>query len=208
MKSFSLGRVRGSLAGLAGACLLLVGVASPAAAASPVATTSTATNWFTGVAVVPAGQASPVVVDARDMTHRSDGAIGLGYSYAATGRALGTAPGSFTYQEKGYLYFTNPSNPSTMVGSRFTSGVFTLTLDSSRRPLRIADTAPDHYTSGIQTIATKVKPRVTGDLHGLIGPSGQLTYGYFTFTNSRGTFTGYATPDFTHFTVPITFDLP
>jgi hypothetical protein len=202
MKSFSLGRLRGSLASLAGACVLLVGVASPAAAATP----ATATDWFTGVAVVPTGQASPVVVNPRDVTRRSDGAVGLGYTYSATGRAMGTAPGSFTYQEKGYLYFTNPSNPSTMVGSRFTSGVFTLAPGAGKPNVRIADTAPEHYTSGIQTVATKINPRVTGNLNGLIGPGGELTYGYFTFTNQHGTSTGYATPDFTRFIIQISFD--
>jgi hypothetical protein len=203
LKTLNLGRVRRLVGGLVGACLVLAALANPASAAS----TKTATDWFTGVAVVPAGQASPVVVDPRDVTRRADGAIGLGYTYSATGKATGSAPGSFTYQEKGYLYFTNPSNPATMVGSRFTSGVFTLTPNGGTS-VRIADTAPERYTSGIETVATKIKPRVTGNLNGLIGPSGQLTYGYFSFTNSHGTFTGYATPDFAYFTVPITFDLP
>ena len=54
-------------------------------------------------------------------------------------------------------------------------------------------------------------PRLVSSYHTLrtlFGHGGPLTYGYFTFTNQRGTFTGYATPDFTHFVIEITFDLP
>ena len=72
----------------------------------------------------------------------------------------------------------------------------------------MADSAPDAYTSGIETGVARIDPHVNKNLRGLIGSAGQLTYGYFTFTNDQGTFTGYATPDFTRFTIQISFDLP
>ncbi len=49
---------------------------------------------------------------------------------------------------------------------------------------------------------------VSSSLRDLFGHTGQLTYGYFTFTNQGGAYTGYATPDFTRFAIEITFDLP
>jgi hypothetical protein len=67
---------------------------------------------------------------------------------------------------------------------------------------------PDRYTSGIQTVAEKASPAVSKSLRNLFGHTDPLTYGYFTFTNERGTFTGYATPDFTRFAIQIAFDLP
>ena len=185
------------MAAVGGLCLLTVLTASAAAAPS------TATDWFSGSALVPLGQSSPIDVDPSDLTTRADGAIGLGYTYRAAGQASGTMPGSFTYEEHGYLFFTNPTDPSTMVGSRFVSGAFTLLPTGRRLPLVIADTAPASYTSGVQTL--QVGAQIRRNLEGLTGRPGPLTYGYFTFSNSEGTFTGYATPDFTRFAIQITF---
>jgi hypothetical protein len=195
---------RRSLLGAVLTSLCLLTVLTTTAAAAP----QTATDWFTGVAIIPPGQTSPVQVDPRDLTVRADGAVGLGYTYQATGRATGQLPGAFHYEEHGYLYFSNPTDPSTLVGSRFTSGLFALLPDGDRTPVQIIDTAPDTYTSGIQTAINVQGPRLRHGLKGLLGPRGPLTYGYFTFTDGRGTFTGYATPDFSHFAIQITFDVP
>lgn len=187
----------------AAAVALLFLIAGPAAAAP-----QTATDRFVGTAVIAAGQNSPVQIDTSDVVVRPDRAIGIGYRYQAAGQATGPLAGTFAYHERGYLYFTNPSDPSTMLGSRFTSGVFTLTPTRGGSPIQIADTAPDRYTSGIQTVVGKTSPAVSNTLRVLVGHAGPLTYGYFTFTNQHGTFTGYATPDFTKFAIEITFDLP
>jgi hypothetical protein len=190
----------GALAALGALCLF--SVLATTAAAAP----RTATDVFAGAAVTPAGQTSPIQVDPRDLTVRTDGAVGLGYTYQASGLATGQLPGSFTYEEHGYLYFANPADPTSLVGSRFVSGVFSLDPGRGRTPVRIADTAPEAYTSGIQTAVGKLDARLRKTLAGLLGKSGPLTYGYFTFTNPHGTYTGYATPDFSHFAIQITFD--
>ena len=187
-----------------GAASVLATLATSVAAAAP----STATDLFVGDAVTSAGQTSPIDINPFDMTVRPDGAIGFGYRYQATGRASGQLPGSFTYQEHGYLYFTNPGDPNTMVGSAFSSGIFSLTPTTGGPAIQIADTAPQAYTSGIQTITSKLEARVRHPLSEFIAKSGPLTYGYFTFTNPNGTFTGYATPDFAHFAIRITFRVP
>jgi hypothetical protein len=197
--------VRGRLiaSATAAAVALLFLIASPAAAAP-----QTATDWFVGTAVLAPGQGSPVQIDPSDVNVRPDGAIGIGYRYQAQGQASGQVAGRFGYVEHGYLFFTNPADPSTLVGSRFTSGVFTLAPSKGGAPIQIADTAPDQYTSGIQTVAEKIQPVATKGLRELFGHTGPLTYGYFTFTNAHGTFRGYATPDFTRFAIQIAFDLP
>jgi hypothetical protein len=201
--SFKTRFARVCLVAALGALGLLSAVTATAAAAP-----RTATDWFVGTAITPAGQMSPVQIDPHDLTIRSDGAIGLGYTYRASGEASGQLPGPFTYEERGYLYFTNPSDPTTMVGSRFSSGVFSLVPARLGSTLQIADTAPDSYTAGVQTIMGKLPGRVGQDLSLPAGRPGPLTYGYFTFTNAQGTFTGYATPDFRQFAIQITFDLP
>src|SRR5258708_39851485 len=89
--------------------LMLLAIGITTALAAP----ATATDYFQGTATTGRGQASPVDVNPTDVTVRADGAIGLGYTYRATGEAFGEMPGSFTYEEHGYLYFTNPANPAT-----------------------------------------------------------------------------------------------
>ena len=174
-------------------------------AASAFAAPETATDWFIGTALIPAGQTSPVSVDPGTLSVRADGAVGLGYSYRATGRASGQVPGAFTYEEHGFLFFRNPADATTMVGSQFSSGVFRLVPARSARTLEIADTAPAKYSSGVQTAFTKLPPQVQKIVGGLPGRTGALSYGYFTFTNPYGTFTGHATPDFANFAIQITF---
>jgi hypothetical protein len=178
-------------------------------AASAAPAPRTASDWFVGTAVIPIGQTSPIQIDPQDLTVRADGAIGIGYTYQATGNASGDLPGPFTYLERGYLYFTNPGDPSTLVGSRFVSGVFSLApADVPGAIVQIADTAPQNYTSGVQTVVGKLSPQVRKSLSRIVGDAGPLTYCYFTFTNAQGTFTGYATPDFVHFGIGITFEIP
>jgi hypothetical protein len=190
-------------AAAAAAVLFLFLIASPVAAAP-----QKATDQFVGTANLPAGQSSPVQIDPSDVVARPDGAIGIGYRYQAAGLASGQIAGKFEYHEHGYLFFTNPADPTTLVGSRFASGIFTLAPSRGGAPIQIADTAPDRYTSGIETVATKIGPVASKNLRNLVGHAGPMTFGYFTFTNARGTFTGYATPDFTRFSIEIAFDLP
>ena len=190
-----------------------IAAAAAFAAFSVIATTAaaaplTATDYFFGAAVIPAGQTSPVQVDTTNMTVRADGAIGIGYTYQANGVASGTLAGSFTYAERGYLYFRDPTDPTSMVGSQYVSGVFTLNPRNGGAPVRIADSAPQNYTSGITTLDEQLAAHIRRQLRGFAPKSGPLTYGYFTFTDPHGTFTGYATPDFTRFMIRITFNLP
>lgn len=175
----------------------------------------TATNVFHGVATTGQEQPMPVDVNPADQLVREDGAVGLGYSYKATGRASGDLPGDFLYQEHGYLFFRDPADPTTFAGSKFVSGVFTLNPDGGKAPITIADTCPSCYTSGVEEMdrasLTPEAQRVLDQLleRGILVPNedGKISYGYFTFTNAHGTFTGYASPDFREFTISITFDV-
>ena len=191
-------RVRVLLVAALGAMCLVSSFATTAGAAP-----RTATDWFAGTAVIAPGQTSPVQINPSDLVWRADGAVGLGYTYRATGKATGQLPGAFTYEEHGYIYFGSDS--TTMVGSRFVSGEFLLSPARGGPVQRIADTSPETYTSGVQTVPSKFEPLIRRSLGKLIVNPGPLTYGYFTFTNTEGAFIGYATPDFTRFAIQITF---
>ena len=197
--NLSFGRTRAAIAAVGAS--ILMGAMVSAAAAAP----NNATDSFTGTAVLPAGQTSPIAINPNDVTLRADRAIGLGYTYRASGQATGQLPGSFTYEEHGYLYFTNPADPATLVGSRYSSAAFSLSPARGTRPLVIADTAPERYTSGVQTLVGKLGPEAARVIGGLGARPQPLTYGFFTFTDAEGTFTGYATPDFTRFKISVTF---
>lgn len=190
-----------ALGALSAACLFAL--MSATALAAPAVTDS-----FAGTASIPTGQTSPVSVDPSKVTVRGDGAIGLGYSYNATGRATGPLPGGFTYEEHGFLFFRNPADPTTMVGSEFSTGVFNLSPARGGDVVTIANTAPEQYSSGVQTGFAKLPPQVHSLVGGSASTGGGLTYGFFTFTNTYGTFTGYATPDFANFTIQVTFSAP
>ena len=187
----------------AAAALAALSAIATTAAASP----QTATDWFVGKAVVPPGQVSPVQINPTDITVRADGAFGIGYSYQANGSAGGQISGSFTYAEHGYLYFKDPRDPSTMVGSKYGGGIFTLTPRNGGAAIQIVDTSPESYTSGIATLDAKLTEHARKALGGLVPASGPLSYGYFTFTNAHGTFKGFATPDFVKFIIRVTFDV-
>ena len=189
------------LPAISAVCLLLLMSASALAAPASV------TDAFVGTALIPPGQTSPVSVDPSNLILRGDGAIGIGYSYNASGHASGQLPGAFTYEEHGFLFFRNPADPTSMVGSKFLTGVFRLTPARSGGTITISDTAPEQYSSGVQTALAKLPPQVRSVLGGFTGTGG-LTYGYFTFTNAYGTFTGYATQDFEKFAIQITFAAP
>jgi hypothetical protein len=152
----------------------------------------------------------PITVNPADMAFRADGAIGIGYIYTAAGEAHGKADGRFVYEEHGYLYFMNPADPTTYRGSQFKSGVFTLTLKKGGVVV-ITDTDPTAYASGVKTVTLPSKG-IAKELHKVMGKNspylsnGSLTYGWFTFTDNYGTFTGYATPDFRQFLIQIKFD--
>src|SRR5919197_6744739 len=145
---------------LAAAVLAALISASALATTASAAGPRTATDWFVGTATTGSTQGSPVQINPTDVTVRADGAMGLGYTYRASGFASGQVPGPFTYEEHGYLYFKNPSDPTTMVGSRFSSGVFTLKPASGGAAIQIADTAPEAYTSGVQTVVRKLAPQL------------------------------------------------
>jgi hypothetical protein len=197
-------RLRVSLLAGLGAVCLMMSIGGAAAAAAP----QYATDWFVGTAAVATGQTSPVTIEPTNVSVRADGAIGLGYKYVANGKASGQLPGSFAYEEHGYLYFRNPTDPNSLVGSRFVSGVFKLSPANTAATIAIADTAPQNYKSGVQTLLDKLPSQTQKKLDQLAGLPGPLTFGYFTFTNPSGTFTGYATPDFVHFAIGITFETP
>ena len=187
------------LGGLSSICLFVL--LSASAFAAPIVVTDS----FIGSAVIPSGQTSPVAVDPGNLIVRSDGAIGLGYSYRAAGHASGQLPGPFTYEEHGYLFFRNPADPTTMIGSQFSTGVFRLVPARGGASIEIADTAPAQYTSGVETGFAKLPPGSRSVFVGLLGRQGAPAYGYFTFTNPYGSFTGYATPDFVNFAIQISF---
>lgn len=153
----------------------------------------------------------PITINPADVAVRTDGAIGLGYIYTAAGEAHGRADGRFVYEEHGYLYFGNPADPTTYRGSQFKSGVFTLNLKKGGTVV-IADTNPAAYTSGVKTISMADSKGIARELSKLFDKKSPyvngntLTYGWFTFTNNYGTFTGYATPDFRQFLINVRFD--
>ena len=182
--------------------------ASPARAGE-----ETATDVFLCAATTGAGQPLPVDINPADVTMRSDGATGLGYTFQATGHAMGSLPGAFTYEEHGYLFFTDPSNPASFVGSSYRSATFTLTPEGAGFPIQIMDTNPSAYTNDTLTTAlADLSPQAQQLLGDLIGPQtglmpadGSITYRSFTFTDELGTFSGYATPDSRNFAIEISF---
>lgn len=204
---------------LAGALALLPASAAAipqVVSAAAIAPSPAVTDTFTGTATTGVGQPLPVDINPSDVVVRSsDGAIGLGYTYAADGKASGRLPGRFVYSEHGYLFFTNPADPTTYAGSSFTSGTFTLTPANGGAPVVITDTDPAAYTHGVATVPVADAGKLLGQVarlrsfrRDLQPKKGVLTYGYFTFTDAFGTFTGIATPDFRKFTIEITFAAP
>jgi len=195
---------------LVAACALVVFLAGGPVAAAGAAT---ATDVFRGTATTGVGQPFPVDVDVNP-SHwvvRGDGAIGLPYTYLADGTAEGSLPGTFVFEEHGYIYFMNPADPATFAGNSLTSALITLRPRRPGAPVAIA--IP--YTFGGGTGAVSAVPHgAMRSLSQVIGKSGvlpkggDLTYGLFQFTDALGTFTGYATPDFRRFAIEITFSVP
>lgn len=174
------------------------------------------TAVFTGSATTGQGQAYPIEIDTNDVTTRADGAVGFAYTYGAAGQVSGDVAGHFTYKEEGRIYFMNPSDPTTMVGSDLYSSEFSvLPSDPSKHVFTIYDTCSScydhgHETSGLSTLPTwardfAVRSLVSGSSSDLAS-NPELDYGYFTFTDSYGTFTGYATPNFSQFAIELEFD--
>lgn len=168
------------------------------------ARTTRATDLFVGKATTGAGQPTPVDVNPSDIKVAPDGSIGLGYTYKATGTARGDVDGPMNYEEHGHLYFTNPADQTTFTGSSFESGVFTIAATREHKAVSIADTNPAAYQHGVKTIhlgngshtrAFQLRNHQPVD----------FSYGYFTFTDPLGTFTGYATTDFRSFFITIAF---
>jgi len=167
---------------------------------------------FTGTAITGVGAPMPIVINPTDITIRGDGAIGIGYIYQAAGDTSGKAAGHFVYDERGYLYFRNPADPTSFVGAQYTAGWFTLTLRKGGVVV-IRDTSPGAYNSGVNTITapkgfSKALSGVTGKGYGQLLQGGPLTYGYFTFSDNYGTFIGYSTPDWRQFAIEVKFDCP
>ncbi len=188
--------------------LALAGVTTVSAAEK-----ETATDLFLGKSDIPSvGGALPAVVDS-DPSHwlyDRTGAVGMPYTYTASGRATGTLPGSFTYQEDGIVYLST-SDFKTVVDNQYVSAVFELKPYHSGPKVRIEDTNPAAYEYGVDTsVSVSSLSEDTLKLLSQIGLTPQddkVTYGYFTFTDKYGTFKGYATPDFTKFIIGITFDI-
>lgn len=156
----------------------------------------------------------PVDIDPTNVAVRADGAIGLGYTYKAAGQASGDVPGSFTYEEHGYLFFSNPADPTTYVGGRYDSGVLTLQPQNQngQPPLVVADTNPAAYQASqrtapvpqLDTLLRSYGNNVLSQL-GLTPVAGSVHYGSFTFTDAYGTFWGVSTPDSRHFLLHASF---
>jgi hypothetical protein len=187
---------------------MLLAVFATSALASDVAT-----DLFEATATTGKGSPMPIDISPSNVAMRADGAVGLGYTYKATGVATGDVPGPFTYEEHGYLFFRNPSDPTTFAGSRYDGGVFTLhPADDGDAPITIADTNPTRYQSGVRTVTLPhVDPLLAsyrGQVFTLLGltPVGNsIRYGYFTFTDAFGTFFGVSTPDSRHFLLRLKF---
>jgi hypothetical protein len=167
------------------------------------------TDTFTGTATTGVGAPTPVDINPADIVVRADHAIGIGYTYKANGPADGNQKGTFEYVERGHLYFTNPADPTTFAGSSFESGVFTLHTKEhgNSTDVVIADTQPSAYQQGVKTthIGDSAALRQFEKRFGLPTVGKDVTYGFFTFTDSYGTFTGYASTDFRQFAIRITF---
>ena len=168
-------------------------------------------DTFVGTATT-GGPGSPITINPSDIAPCSIGGIGIGYIYQANGPATGDIKGTFVYNEHGYLCFTNPADPTTFVGSLFKSGVFTLTSKKGKT-YTIADTKPAAYKSGVKSVdpdkgfAAHIAKLLRKDV-GLLPTGDTLTYGYFTFTDNVGTFTGYSTPDSSKFLITVGFTVP
>lgn len=187
----------------------LVGAALPSTSLAR----EVAVDTFVAQATTGAGQAMPVEIDATSKPVAGpNGSIGLAYIYKASGDAFGSLHGPVTYVEHGYLYFMNPLDPATYVGSEYRDAAFTVTAHGGNKTVTVVDTNPSAYAHGTSSVDWPRGAHGASDAYGaglkklglLNGNS--ITYGYFSFTTSYGTFTGYATPDFRNFTIRVKFD--
>ncbi len=175
-----------------------------------------------GVSTSTDGSAMPFTFDPNDTKVRGDGTVGVGYEYLANGQVTGDVAGSFSYDEHGYIYLSNPQDPSTMVGSELVSATFTIfPWRASSVPIVIQDSCIACYEHGVEAAAvTDVPPWARGLLSGIAAsqsadsgsqpPGGPnvVHYGYFTFSTDQGQFKGYATADFRQFVIQLSFTEP
>jgi hypothetical protein len=177
----------------------------------------TLTAVFTGTATTGYGQPFPIEVDSTDVVVRDDGAVGLAYTYGAAGQVAGEVAGHFTYTEEGRIYFMDPSDPTTLAGSELFMAEFSVLPSNPNEDIfKITDTCgTECYENGRKQGTLSSLPTWARDfaIKSLLHPDASapstdpsLTYGYFTFTNEYGTFTGYATPSFTGFSIQVDFD--
>jgi len=187
-----------------GGLLMLAATSSGASAAD-----KPRQDTFVATASTGVGAPLPVDINPSDIAIRADGAIGLGYLYKASGKAVGQAEGTVDYVEHGHLYFFNPADPTTFAGSSFESGVFTIhTRDHGTQvDVSVADTNPQAYQQGVQTthIGHSAALKLAESRLHIKVADGDVTYGYFTFIDQYGTFTGYASTDFRQFAITIKF---
>jgi len=192
-----------------GLALLTVFVNTVGFASADSGKTGPVSSSFAGTAVTGVGSPLPIDFEPWNIQIRGDGAVGIGYTYRALGEAKGEVDGSFSYEEHGYLFFMNPANPATFVGSTYVAGWFNLTPRRGN-PVVIADTNPAAYTSGAVTAPVTLPRGILKTLVKIpsspINNKGELVYGTFTFTDNYGTFTGYSTPDSRYFAIQIKFD--
>lgn len=196
--------------------MLLAAVAAVVIVAFPLsaaAANDVVTDIFEARATTGVGSPTPVDIDPARMTQRADGAIGLAYTYRASGEAYGGLSGALTYEEHGYIFFQNPAVPSTFAGSRYDTAAFTIRPHGfGARQVVITDTNPAAYHTEVHTVpTTRLGPLMAtyGDmlLHrlGITSRDGALAFGTFTFSTSEGTFTGVSTPDSRHFVIRVRF---
>jgi len=178
----------------------------------------TMTAVFTGVATTGHGSPFPIDVSPTDVVMREDGAVGLAYTFGAAGQVSGDVAGHFTYKEQGRIYFMDPADPSTLAGSELHSAVFSVLPSTLNDPVfTIEDTCGECYENGQKQAQLSTLPPWARDFavksllqSESVAPANDpvLNYGYFTFTNEEGTFTGYATPAFKEFVIQVQFDDP
>jgi hypothetical protein len=173
-----------------------------------------ATVLFDGMATTGVGGPMPIEVDPSNVKLRADGAVGIGYTYRAVGQAKGDLAGRFQYEERGYLFFRNPADPTTFAGSRYDGGVFTLRSgEGAGASISIADSDPAGYQAVLRTARLPQLDQLLASYGdqvitrlGLVQNAGSVHYGAFTFTTSEGTFWGVSTPDSRHFLLRLKFN--
>lgn len=187
------------------------------AATSRIALGATNTDVFNGKATTGVGQLFPVDVNQDpstwDFTSRAP-AVGLPYVYRASGKAQGSLPGVFIYEERGYIYFTGilqgiPPSLETFAGGKFKSGEFNL----DPNPNNAGDNVFINYLEGSLGLGGGVidkknaLPATDQNVISKLQLKAGDPYATFTFAGpcAGQTHTGYASVDFREIAIEITW---